>query len=220
MNAPEVAPLLPSVPVLRELCRAMAAVEFLVAPDNSYRTHSFDRGWSEPWDLAGMDNGGGDNYSIVLSAEAALIRCFDHESPMSPYVAVDEGLWPGLTDGLPPVFASLLKHPDFSPEGVFEATALLWREEGDGAWRTATVEFPPEDRGDDGAAWLLGRLTAADPASAFTEHLSVQYGTAVDPAAVAHVFDGGALTTEVAAALNPVVADPSALAIRASVECG
>ncbi|MFD3685362.1 hypothetical protein ACFWTE_11150 [Nocardiopsis sp. NPDC058631] len=205
---------LPGISVLRDLGRSAALLEFLVAPDNRFPTHGFQAGGLPGWDLMTFDNGGGDGYAIALSPTAALIRCFDHESAMSPY-ANDGEIWPGVADPVPAEFVPLLSAPEFVGPDEPEVTALLWRGAGDDSWRTGAVEFPDEDPDADGAGWLLDRLYAEDPALEFCHHFNRDYRRDLDLAAVRRVFAGGPLTAEVVAGIN-TDQDPETLLRRAS----
>ncbi|MDE3721997.1 hypothetical protein PWG71_11405 [Nocardiopsis sp. N85] len=71
--------------MVREIARRMTLLEFLVVPDSEYLLCTFTPGWRLGRDLATRDNGGGDDYAIALSESAGLIRCFYHESRVSPY---------------------------------------------------------------------------------------------------------------------------------------
>lgn len=208
MNAPETALRLPEPPVVRDLSRRTALLEFLVNSDGLYRKYDFTPDWRPGWDLATMSNGGGDEYAIALSRTAGLIRCFDHESEMSPY-ANDEEHWPGTVDALPEELAFLMADIDFNGGDTLSVSALLWRLPADTSWRTGVAG----DRGD-GSGWLLGGLCAADPALHLHEEFQDYYERSLDLDAVHAVFEGRPLTKEVVAGLNSET-DPAELLRRA-----
>jgi len=201
----DIARQLPGISVLRDHCRAMAMVEAVLNPERAFRYHSFDARWSGTEELASMDNGSGDEYSIVFSTAGAYIRGFDHESPMSPY-AEHGGPWPGVLDEVPAVFRPYVEEPAFSDEdGTPFVTACLWRETGDGAWQAGTIAFPEDadDHGDpDGAGYLFQLLVDRSP-EAFRRFAEDYYETPVGLEAVRHVFALRPLTGEVVSALNP-----------------
>ncbi|WDZ88474.1 hypothetical protein [Nocardiopsis sp. HUAS JQ3] len=201
MNAPETALRLPEPATVRDRSHRTALLEFLVNPDGLYRKYDFTPGWRPGWDLATMSSGGGDEYAIALSDTAGLIRCFDHESEMSPY-ANDEEHWPGTVDAVPGELAFLMADTDFNGGDTLSVSALLWRLPADASWRTGVAG----DR-EDGSGWLLGGLYAADPARYFHEEFQDYYERSLDLDAVRAVFEGGPLTEEVVAGLNPG-ADP------------
>lgn len=203
MTVHHVARQLPDIPALRDLCRAMAMVEAILQPDSPYRRHGFDARWTATQELAWMDNGGGDEYSVVFSPAGAYIRGFDHTSPLSPYVG-DEQPWPGIFDDVPEPFLALTRHPAFGLDDVPHVTACLWREAADSRWLTGDVDFDTTSTVPDGAEWLFAFLTDGTPEN-YTNWAEGYYAIPVDPAAVRHVFALRPLTPEVVSALNPEV---------------
>ncbi|MFH8577017.1 hypothetical protein [Streptomyces zaomyceticus] len=182
----------------------MAMLDAMLQPDAPYlRHHRFDARWSATQELASMDNGGGDSYSVVFSAAGAYIRGFDHASPMSPY-AGDGTPWPGVVDTVPEVFRSCVEDPAFRQEGVPLITVCLWRETADGEWRTGEVDFDGGRSVPDGSDWLFRRLVEGTPQK-YRAWAQRYYGTPVDLDAVIDVYELRPLTPDVVAALNPVV---------------
>ncbi|MGW8885189.1 hypothetical protein [Streptomyces sp. NPDC055749] len=205
MSVHDVARHLPGISALSDLCRAMAMLDAILCPEWSDRWHSYDARWSvsgePPLEMASMRNGSGDEYSIVFSPAGAYARGFDHESPMSPYV--DDALWPGVLDDVPPVFRRFVEEPAFGDEsGVPRVTACLWRETADSAWRTGDIDFPEDGDGADGADYVFQLLVAGTP-DAYLEWAEDYYEVTLDPAAVRHVYGLRPLTAEVVTALNP-----------------
>ncbi|MGW8884500.1 hypothetical protein [Streptomyces sp. NPDC055749] len=185
----------------------MAMVEAVLKPDSPYRRHGFVARWREKQELAWMDNGGGDEYSIVFSSAGVYIRGFDHTSPLSPYVG-DGQPWPGIFDDVPEVFRAYTRDPEFGLDDIAHVTACLWREAADSQWRTGDVDFDTTSTVPDGAKWLFGFLTDTDTDSSpehFGEWAAQYYDMPVDPAAVRHVFALRPLTPDVVSALNPEV---------------
>lgn len=198
----DIARQLPEPAVLREHCRSLAVLEAILSPAWADRYHSFDGRWSEGEAMASMRNGSGDEYSIVFSDAGVYICGFDHESQMSPYAA--DGPWPGVLDEVPEVFRPYVEEPAFvDEEGMPFATACIWRQAGDDAWRTGTIEFPDEPSGDpDGSGHLFGLLVDRSP-EAFQRWAEDYYEIPVDLDAVRHVFASRPLTEAVVGALNP-----------------
>ncbi|MGI5171623.1 hypothetical protein ACQEU3_45490 [Spirillospora sp. CA-253888] len=197
MTAHEVALLLPEIPRLRDLCRSIATLEEILNPDREYRCHSFAGNWSPEEEMASMTNGSGDEYSIVFSPAGAYVRCFDHESPMSPYADEDHRPWPGVLDSVPEVFRPYVEEPAFCDEdGVPLVTACLWRETHDSRWRTGEIDYPKGSADPDGSAWLLDLLTDPTP-EAFQRFAEDYYEVPVDLDAVRHVYALRPLTPRV-----------------------
>ncbi|MEU5860052.1 hypothetical protein ABZ815_02690 [Nonomuraea sp. NPDC047529] len=200
MTAHEVARRLPDIPVLRDLCRSMAVLEAVLSPEWEDRFHSFDAHWSPGEEMASLRNGSGDDYSIVFSSKGAYIRAFDHESEMSPYA--NDGPWPGVLDSVPDVFLDCVREPAFRDEdGLPLVTACIWRETGDGEWRTGDIAYPDAAEDADGASGLFALLTDPSP-EAFRRFAEDHYEIPVDLDAVRHVFALRPLTPAVVAALN------------------
>ncbi|CAM5469857.1 hypothetical protein [Streptomyces narbonensis] len=208
MTVYDVARALPGIEELRDHSRGLAMLDAVLSPEWERRYYSFDAHWSETEQLASMKDGQGGEYTIVLSPAGAFARVFDHESPMSPFGELADGLtWPGLLDGVPEAFREYLTEPAFTDEdGVHVTTACLWRESGDTSWHTGPVEFDGLDDHDDpdGSGRFL-RLLTDRSAEAYAEWASDFYQTPVAPDAVRHVLALRPLTPEVVAALNPGV---------------
>ncbi|MEU0536309.1 hypothetical protein [Amycolatopsis tolypomycina] len=197
MTVYDVARALPAIPDLRELCRALAVLDVVLSPGGTERRHGYarDRDW------ASMEDGAGNEYSIMFTAAGAWVRGFDHESPMSPYATDDEEPWPGVLDAVPEAFRECLEDPAFADEsGTPLVTVCLWRGHGDTAWQHGDITFPRH--GDDGADWLFLLLTEGTP-EAYRDWAQDYYETPVDLAAVRHVHAGRPLTADVVTALNP-----------------
>ncbi|MGW1059133.1 hypothetical protein [Micromonospora rubida] len=192
MSVHDVAGVLPDPATLRDRCRALAVLDAALVSSPPF-TYRFDGRWGPGQELASMDNGAGDQWSIVFAAAGVFVRGFDHESPLSPADNDSGELWPGLVDTVPEAFAAYLREPAFSLDGTLAATVCLWREIGDDRWRHGDV-VPPAD-GDDGADFLFGLLTDGTP-EAYQDWAEGYYGRPVDLDAVREVF-----------ALRPVTPD-------------
>lgn len=193
---------LPEIEQVRRSSRALAMLDAVLSPAPEGRCFSFDGWWSETEEAALMDNGSGDQYSIVFSPEGAFARGFDHESPMSPYVSGDRGTtWPGLFDGVPDVFASAVEEPAFKDEnGVAKATVCFWRRTGDDGWQCGPVDGVEKD----GADGLFGLLVDGRP-EAYLTFAEDHHEVALELDAVHHVYALMPLTEEIVTALNPEV---------------
>ncbi|WP_329313862.1 hypothetical protein OG723_17940 [Streptomyces sp. NBC_01278] len=204
---------LPDVPVLRDRCRALAALDVLMdGRGGSY--YDYDPAWGPDVEAALMNNGAGDEYTILFTPDGVFGRGFDHESWMSPYTNEDMALWPGLVDTLPDVFRPLLAEPAFCDDDVHVATVVFWRETSDTAWRAGPVEIPADTS--DGTGHLFAVLAAGTP-EAYREFAENYYETSIDPEAVHHVWNLRPLTEPALKSLNPHLDLPRATAMLSRI---
>ncbi|HEV8373610.1 MAG TPA: hypothetical protein VGR68_10425, partial [Actinomycetota bacterium] len=142
MTAQDVARVLPDIPVVRDRSRSLAMLDAILMPKWEYRCYSFDAHWGPGQQRASMRAGTGDEYAIVFSPVGALVRVFDHESPMSPWALKPSRPWPGVLDSVPAVFQARMQEPAFVSEGSFSVTACLWRQTADDRWHVGAIDFP------------------------------------------------------------------------------
>ena len=95
MTSAMIAARLPSPVELERLSISIAALDAVLSPEWQYRYFSFDPMWDGEQRLASMRNGCGDEYQIVFSEPGTAVRCFWHESPLSPWIRDDGSLAPG-----------------------------------------------------------------------------------------------------------------------------
>ena len=206
MTVFEVISKLPGIDAVRSRSQAMAMLDAILCPDWSYRFFSFDRRWSPNESLASMQDGSGNDYSIVFSAVGAYARSFDHESPMTPWRSEPLAPWPGLFEAVPTVFHSLVEEPAFcEADGIPRATACFWRQPADDAWSAGPVDFPAGEHKDvDGTGWMFEVLVDGT-AESYRKFAEEYYEVVPDITAVRHVYDLKPLTQEIVSALNPDV---------------
>ncbi|WP_207946996.1 hypothetical protein [Actinomadura sp. 7K507] len=207
MTAVDLAQRLPSIATVRVLSQSFAVLDTILKPDG-HATYAFDSRWDEHEELASMDNGSGDEYSIVFTPAGAFVRGFDHEAPMSPYADEDYAPWPGLVESIPEQFTAQANEPAFCHDGdtgpFLAATICLWRLHDDPSWRTGDIEFPPDEDciDPDGSAWMFGLLAEGTP-EAYHAYATDYFEVPVDLAAVREVFEHHPLTTDLVRRLNP-----------------
>ena len=204
-TAHETAALLPDPAELRVHLRALAFLDATIGDDPQFVDYTFDADWGPDQEAALMDNGSGDDFSVLFTPAGVLIRGFDHESAMSPYGTEDEQVWPGVVDEVPVALRPLLDDPAFVDAymGVSRVTACLWRETGDTAWRTGSaIDFPAGNPDPDGAGHLFRLLTHRSPET-IQAHFEDYYERPVPLDAVRHVLAGHPVTPAIMAALVP-----------------
>ncbi|MFJ9428858.1 hypothetical protein ACIRQY_04255 [Streptomyces sp. NPDC101490] len=212
----EIAALLPDPARLRAHLRALAVLDAAIGDDPRFCDYGFDDSWGPGQEAALMDNGSGDDFSVLFTPAGVLIRGFDHESAMSPYATDDERVWPGVIDDVPASLRPLLYEPAFFDEGIDvpRVTVCLWRETGDTAWRTGpAIVFPSGSEDPDGSDFLFGLLKERSP-EAVQAHFEDHYERPVALDAIRHVLDGRPVTPALAKALNPAALSDEALLRR------
>ncbi|MFE5090418.1 hypothetical protein ACFRCI_08445 [Streptomyces sp. NPDC056638] len=212
----ETAALLPNPTELRSHLSALAILDATIGGDPQFCCYTFDTAWGPGEEAALMENGSGDDFSVLFTPAGVLIRGFDHESEMSPYATDGEQVWPGVIDEVPATLRQLLDEPAFHDEGIDapRVTACLWRKAGDTAWRAGSaIAFPPGSEDPDGSGFLFHLLTDRSP-EAVQAHFEDYYERPIPLDAVRHVLAGRPLTPAIAAALNPAALSDNALLRR------
>ncbi|UQX02793.1 hypothetical protein [Streptomyces sp. RerS4] len=212
----ETAALLPEPARLRAHLRALAVLDAAISDDPRFCQYAFAAAWGPSVEAALMENGSGDDFSVLFTPAGVLIRGFDHESQMSPYATDDERVWPGVIDDVPEALRPLLYEPAFHDAGIDlpRVTACLWRETGDTVWHTgSTITFPEGSEDPDGSGFLFPLLTDRSP-EAVRAHFEDYYERPVPLDAVRHVLAGHPLTPAIAVALNPAALSDGALLQR------
>lgn len=178
--------LLASPDQLLVACRAVVLAEALLGdPFESEGNHWLRRIAEDEW-MCSVDNGNGDEARYWFGPEGAVLRGFDHECVMSPWVNKDNKRWPGLEDGFPP---PLRRAPSIVKRDVGECvTFVIWRTHDADHWSIGPVEFPPagpRHADPDGSEHLLGPVSGIDPAHKF---LQTMHGVDVPREAIAALF--------------------------------
>jgi hypothetical protein len=149
--------------------------------------------------MASMRNGSGDEYFLVFSPQGAILKGFDHESPMSPWEREPAAVWPGVLDGVPAVFASFLAEPAFS---MGDCTFCIWREPSDEHWQHGQIAFPEGDADDpDGSGGLLWMFDCKP--ETYVDFAAEYYEKTLDIDVVRRIYAREPLTPIVVAELNP-----------------
>ncbi|OJF81946.1 hypothetical protein [Nocardia seriolae] len=200
---------LPAPDQLRRRSRVLALLDCVLggmAPAHPTRTYRYVEDRRPGESLASMDNGAGDEYSIVFSSAGTYVRGFDHYSELNTYGQSDTGeLWPGLTDGLPAPFHPYVTDAAFRFDEEPTMTVCLWRLSTDSGWQTGqTVQLDEEDLNGDGSDWLFDQLIdwSAEPKA---DHYRRYFDLPADPdhAALHAIMEGAPITADLVHRLNP-----------------
>ncbi|MFE4462313.1 hypothetical protein ACFROC_33590 [Nocardia tengchongensis] len=207
---------------LRHRSRMLALLDCIFggrAHTHPVRMHRYAEHWRTGQSLASMDNGAGDEYSIVFSPGGVYVRGFDHHSELNTYGRTDSGeLWPGLTDGLPDQFHSYVTDEAFRFDEEPTMTVCLWRLSTDSSWQTSqNVEYDDKDLNGDGSDWLFDPLIDWSLASR-VDHYRSYFDMSTDPdhAALHAIMEGAPINAALVHQLNPdidlaIVAEEAAI---------
>jgi len=189
--------LLPEIEVLKRLTQAMAMLDACLSPEWQYRYYSFNAAWDAGKQLASKRNGSGDEWFCVFGAPGAILKGFDHESPMSPWQTGD--VWRNVLDQVPVSLGALIADPAFPRE---DTTFCIWRGREDAVWHVGDISYPHGDD-PDGSGWML-RMLDGNPHT-YQDWAKDYYEVPVDLAAVEHIYAHRLLTPEIARTLNPEI---------------
>ncbi len=141
------------------------------------RSYDFQPMWSDHVEMAKYDNGSGNDMFIFFLGADAIIKGFDHESPVSPHASDKYAVWPGIYDNVPSELDRLLDDPAVARDDV---TFCVWYSSGE--WSSGTLEFLNQE--DDGSSGLLGKI-----------HMDV--------GSVQSIYSGSEITSGLIRRLNP-----------------
>ena len=138
---------------LQHAWQCAARCDAALTSEDWLRAFRHEPDWADGVAMARYDNGAGDHVVGFFGADGtAVLKGFDHESPVSPHAREEYGIWPGLYDGLPPQLWRWLQDEAVEQEHV---TFCCWSVDGL-SWQSGSAIIP--DDIDDGSAWLLGMV--------------------------------------------------------------
>lgn len=182
--------LLPTEDRLLRACRALAMVEAGLNDNPVTRWHMVASNEAQEC-ICRVSDGSGNEALIWFGPDGAVIRGFDHESEMSPWVHDPVQLWPGLDEGFPP---ALRPAPTIEVAGIESVTFLIWRSAEDRQWSIGSIELPVGDSADpDGSEYLLRAISRPVEGHRFLEEY---YEREVSRVAVEQLFQAVPLTHE------------------------
>lgn len=199
MSVADLAARLPAIPELWKWTQSLAVLDAILCPEHDMRYFTFDPAWSETQALAAMDNGSGDEWSIVFGAAGVYVRGFDHESDLSPWGLEPPAVLPGLIDDVPEALRELVTEPAFTLDDVPSVTHVLWRLAGDASWSYGLPSDPALH--DDSSADDLFAELAGEPA-AYVAYASEYFEVDLPASAVERVLAHEPLTDELIRAVD------------------
>jgi len=186
---------LPKPAEIKIAMRHCAIIDIIMCDEVWIRSFTFDPNWSEGVAMAKYDNGGGDNMFVFFTADTAVIKGFDHESPVSPYAQDEFEVWPGIYDDLPCDLLALLDDPAISKDHV---TFCVWHTAS--GWQSGDVVFSNNE--DDGSSFLLGVIYKT--AEEYLEWAKFYFEQEISKSAVEAVYEGKTVDAALISELNPL----------------
>jgi hypothetical protein len=180
---------------LRETLISLAALNIILCEEDWLRYHRYTRNWTENVEMAEIDNGAGDHLYILFTPQATVLKGFDHESPLSPYVREGHKLREGIYDNIPSNLLELLKDVSIQMD---DATFCIWHEASDRNWKTGNISFDKDE--DDGSGFLFG--TILDSAEKFKDWADDYFEMDVPLTIVDKIYKGKVISDEMILILN------------------
>lgn len=193
---------IPAPARLRELLRAHAALDILLRPESGWRQFFFVAKWGKHQLATYRDFNGGWFLALFTGPDAAVIKGFDSESPMSPEKRPKNRRWPNLFDGIPKDMVRVKNSHAYVHRDV---TYCLWHPPG-GAWTIGPVQFPAGFADPDGSGAHLKQVD--DKPESYVQFAIDNHQKKVSLAAVRRVYAGEPLTWALLSKLAPG-ADPA-----------
>lgn len=172
-----------SIEELQRGMKAAAQMDARLCDEEWLRCYRYTEDWGPGIDLAVYDNGSGDNIFLFFTQGGAVLKGFDHESPVSLHAREDGKIWPGMYEGLPQVFLDCVQDEGALPD---EVTFCIWQTSSDPTWQQGPVVFSKGE--DDGSEWMLESLptTAKD----YQEWAQEYYEMELELSDIQATFDG------------------------------
>ena len=142
---------LPEPDELRRRCQVLATLKILTEGREEDTWHgdvTFQPQWRPGEDLAIRETSNGDGWSILFCGSGTFLRGANNEEATNRF-GTGEGLWPGMTDGMPERFLRALEDPDFYTGHYKEpyATVCIWRTPEDDQWQQG--ELASDENGEE-----------------------------------------------------------------------
>ncbi|WP_380161891.1 hypothetical protein [Kineococcus sp. R86509] len=205
---------LPNPQELRQHCQGLAMLDAIQAEDPTDRYYSFDASWSPTEQLASMDDGSGNSWSITFTPDGAWLRGFDHESPMSPYGEPFDLDW---LAAVPQPLRGAAAEVAFTDGDLPLLTLACWwlhlapdaergpHPGGEQRWHPVQLRGSVPADLNDGSGWLLAEFDA-DPGTspeAYRSFAADYYETELERDDIAHVLALQPLREDLVQRLNP-----------------
>lgn len=181
-----VAEMLPDIPNLVRISKAIAMLDAILCQEWEHRYYSFNSFWNkdDPSEMmASMRDGTGNHYFIWFMREGAAIKGYSHESVLNPYDN-DGSPFPEVFAGLPVELSYFLKEAAFS---INDTTFAFWRLHKDSMWRSGNISFPTNAGDDPDGARSMLKILDGRPAT-YVQFARDYYEVEVTEDDVLHVY--------------------------------
>lgn len=185
---------LPPPDAVRNSMRSSAMLDVVLCEEEWLRCYEYQPKWTDSVSMAKYDDGSGNEMFAFFRDVDAVVKGFDHESPVSPYNRSPCSVWPGIYDGVPSFLDELLDDPAVQRDDV---TFCVWHTSG--RWQCGSMTFPNDE--EDGSSRLLATILLTP--DAYCDWAREYYERDLDPAIVAEVYAGTSVDVDLIAALNP-----------------
>lgn len=193
---------LPTPERLQKILLSQASLDIIMnAKDDAWlRLTHYHKNYCDEVDMVKIDNGAGDHLYILFSDDGAIIKGFDHESPVSPYAHDDEEVTQKIYASVPDELRKLLNDPSIEPKDV---TFCLWRSSLNPDWKKGDVPEEYQNQ-NDGEGFLLGlTFETADRWLDWAKSYYEEEGELIQLNDVRKVYAHEKITSEIIAAINP-----------------
>jgi hypothetical protein len=186
---------MPDVETFRRISKAIAMLDAILCPRWDLRYFSFNARWAaDRTEMASMRDGGGNEYFAIIRGNTAILKGFDHECEMTPYIFDPPKVWTGVLDDVPSVFSDFVSEPAFS---MADTSFCIWNLEG--GWEHGSIERPNDEQ--DGSESLLWMFEGGAPT--YRKFAQDYFEVDVELSDIEHIFTLLPLSDELVNSINP-----------------
>ncbi len=184
----------PSPGILRKSLKLCALLDIVMCDEDWIRCYHYHPDWSTDEVMAKFDDDSGDHMYVLFKGTEAIIKGFDHESPLSQFAQDGSSICPQIYDKVPNNLMELVDDEAIEKEVV---TFCIWCTENQ--WKTGNVGDSKKE--DDGSAYLLDKIHFKP--EDYVQWAEDYYECDFDLEIISALYDGAQFTTEIISNLNP-----------------
>jgi hypothetical protein len=178
--------MLPDIPNLVRVCKAIAMLDAILCAEWSLRYYSFNSHWNKDDAsemMASMRDGSGDHYYIWFMRHGAAIKGFAHESLLNPEHN-DGAPYPEVFAKFPHELSYFMKEAAFM---INDTTFCLWRLRSDSEWHSGRISFPLNAGADPDGSRTLLKILDGNPKT-YVQYARDYFETDIAEEDVNHVY--------------------------------